>query len=46
MTDFSKYEDMLYLKRPVSRNHPPMDLKDRAARSPYACPPYHDRCFS
>ena len=37
MTDFSKYEDMLYLKRPVSRNHPPMDLKDRAAQfSPFA----------
>ena len=28
---------MLYLKRPVSRNHPPMDLKDRAAQfSPFA----------
>lgn len=37
MTDFSKYEDMLYLKRPVSSNHPPMDLKDRAAQfSPFA----------
>ena len=37
MTDFSKYEDMLYLTRPVSRNHPPMDLKDRAAQfSPFA----------
>ena len=37
MTDFSKYEDMLYLKRPVSRNHPPMDLKDRATQfSPFA----------
>ena len=37
MKDFSKYEDMLYLKRPVSRNHPPMDLKDRAAQfSPFA----------
>ena len=36
-TDFSKYENMLYLKRPVSRNHPPMDLKDRAAQfSPFA----------
>ena len=36
-TDFSKYENMLYLKRPVSRNHAPMDLKDRAAQfSPFA----------
>ena len=36
-TDFSKYEDMLYRKRPVSRNHPPMDLMDRAAQfSPFA----------
>lgn len=36
-TDFSKYENMLYLKRPVSRNHPPIDLKDRAAQfSPFA----------
>ena len=36
-TNFSKYENMLYLKRPVSRNHPPMDLKDRAAQfSPFA----------
>ena len=36
-TDFSKYENMLYLKRPVTRNHPPMDLKDRAAQfSPFA----------
>ena len=36
-TDFSKYENMLYLKRPESRNHPPMDLKDRAAQfSPFA----------
>ncbi len=36
-TDFLKYENMLYLKRPVSRNHPPMDLKDRAAQfSPFA----------
>ena len=36
-TDFLKYENMLYLKRPVSRNHPPMDLKDRDAQfSPFA----------
>ena len=36
-TDFLKYENMLYLKRPVSRTHPPMDLKDRDAQfSPFA----------
>ena len=35
--DFAQYEDMLYLKRPVSRNHPPMDIMDRAAQfSPFA----------
>lgn len=35
--DFSQYEDMLYLKRPVSRTHPPMDIMDRAAQfSPFA----------
>lgn len=35
--EFSQYEDMLYLKRPVSRNHPPMDIMDRAAQfSPFA----------
>ena len=35
--DFSQYEDMLYLERPVSRNHPPMDIMDRAAQfSPFA----------
>lgn len=35
--DFSQYEDMLYLKRPVSCTHPPMDILDRAAQfSPFA----------
>lgn len=35
--DFSQYEDMLYLKRPISRNHLPMDIMDRAAQfSPFA----------
>ena len=35
--DFSQYEDMLYLERPLSRNHPPMDIMDRAAQfSPFA----------
>ena len=35
--DFSQYEDMLYLKRPVSRNHRPMDIMERAAQfSPFA----------
>lgn len=35
--DFSQYEDMLYLKRPISHNHPPMDIMDRAAQfSPFA----------
>ena len=35
--DFSQYEDMLYLKRPVSRSHLPMDIMDRAAQfSPFA----------
>lgn len=35
--DFSQYEDMLYLKRPVSSNYPPMDIMDRAAQfSPFA----------
>lgn len=35
--DFSQYEAMLYLKRPISRNHPPMDIMDRAAQfSPFA----------
>ena len=37
MTDFSKYEDMLYRERPVSHRHPPMDLMDRASQfSPFA----------
>ena len=35
--DFSQYEDMLYLKRPVSRSHLPMDIMERAAQfSPFA----------
>ena len=35
--DFSQYKDMLYWKRPISRNHPPMDIMDRAAQfSPFA----------
>lgn len=32
-----KYEDMLDMKRPVSKNHPPMPIKDRAAQfAPFA----------
>ena len=27
-----KYDDILYLKRPASRRHPPMPLSDRAAQ--------------
>lgn len=35
--DFSQYEDMLDLNRPISRTHPPMDIMDRAAQfSPFA----------
>lgn len=28
----NKYEDMLDMKRPVSKKHPPMPIKDRAAQ--------------
>ena len=32
-----KYEDMLDMKRPVSKKHPPMPIKDRAAQfAPFA----------
>ena len=35
--DPHRYEDMLDLPRPVSRTHPPMPVKDRAAQfSPFA----------
>lgn len=31
------YEEMLYMPRPVSKKHPPMDRKNRAAQfSPFA----------
>lgn len=31
------YEDIIFLPRPVSKNHPPMSLQDRAAQfSPFA----------
>lgn len=33
----NKYEDILYLKRPVSKKHTPMQRKDRAAQfAPFA----------
>ena len=33
----NKYEDMLDMKRPVSKKHPPMPIKDRAAQfAPFA----------
>lgn len=33
----NKYEDMLDMKRPVSKKHPPMPCKDRAAQfAPFA----------
>ena len=33
----NKYEDMIDMKRPVSKKHPPMPIKDRAAQfSPFA----------
>ena len=28
----NKYEDMIDMKRPVSKKHPPMPIKDRAAQ--------------
>ncbi len=30
--DYEKYEDILYMKRPVSKKHIPMDRKKRAAQ--------------
>lgn len=37
MNQVNKYEDMLDMKRPVSKNHPPMPIKDRAAQfAPFA----------
>ena len=30
--DISKYEDILYMERPVSENHPPMPMYKRAAQ--------------
>ena len=41
----NKYEDMLDMKRPVSKKHPPMPIKDRAAQfAPFAALSfiYHD----
>ncbi|MGN0169761.1 MAG: hypothetical protein ACI39H_03250 [Lachnospiraceae bacterium] len=33
----SKYEDIISMPRPVSRNHPPMPVSERAAQfSPFA----------
>lgn len=35
--DFSKYEDMLDMPHPVSKNHPQMARRDRAAQfAPFA----------
>lgn len=35
--DFSKYEDMLDMLHPVSKNHPQMARRDRAAQfAPFA----------
>ena len=35
--DFSKYEDMLDMPHPVSKNHPQMERRDRAAQfAPFA----------
>ena len=32
-----KYDDIIHLKRPVSQNHPPMPMEERAAQfSPFA----------
>lgn len=37
MSDNRTYEDIINLPHPVSANHPPMDLLDRAAQfSPFA----------
>lgn len=33
----SPYEDIIHLSRPISKNHPPMSMQDRAAQfSPFA----------
>ena len=33
----NRYDDMIHMSRPVSRNHPPMPIADRAAQfSPFA----------
>lgn len=32
-----KYDDMIYMKHPVSKTHPPMPIRDRAAQfAPFA----------
>lgn len=33
----NQYEDMIYMEHPVSKKHPPMSLRDRAAQfAPFA----------
>ena len=42
----NKYEDMLDMKRPVSKKHPPMPIKDRAAQfAPFAALSGHREAF-
>lgn len=45
--DPNRYDDIIYMDRPISRKHPPMKIKDRAAQfAPFAALTGHGQVVS